>query len=207
MVLSSLSSPVSDPTSFRSRILARLVEHVRTLIPVGAVTFFTVDEVEGTVERSAAWFADDALRDVFGAPGSHPLDRRGRGLVEAALERERPLLLPRIDAWEAASDLLAAMIEALGGERAHAVWSSYCRSSVIACPLRTEIGRALGVLVVASLEPERPLRRTDLRTVEVVADLSAMALERVTSWRRSSAGRATSFVSSERARRSRRRSS
>jgi GAF domain-containing protein len=179
MASSSLSSAATDPGSFRERLFARLVEHVHTLIPVEAVTFFTVDERHGTIERSAAWFADDALRDVFGTPGSQPLDPRGRGLVEAALERERPLLLPRIDAWQAAADVLAAMVESLGTERAHDVWSSYGRASVIACPLRTEIGRPLGVLVVASLDPERPLRRTDLRTVEVVADLSAMALERL----------------------------
>jgi GAF domain-containing protein len=179
MASSSLSSPATEPGSFRDRIFARLVEHVHTLIPVEAVTFFTVDERQGTIERSAAWFADDALRDVFGTPGSQPLDPRGRGLVEAALERDRPLLLPRIDAWQAAPDLLAAMVESLGTERAHDVWRSYGRASVIACPLRTEIGRPLGVLVVASLDPERPLRRTDLRTVEVVADLSAMALERL----------------------------
>jgi GAF domain-containing protein len=179
MASSSPSSPAIDPASFRARLFARLVEHVHTLIPVGAVTFFTVDEATGTIERSAAWIAEDGLRDVFGTPGGQPLDPRGRGLVEAALERERPLLLPRIDAWQAAPDLLAAMVESLGTERANEVWRSYGRASVIACPLRTEIGRALGVLVVASLDPERPLRRTDLRTVEVVADLSAMALERL----------------------------
>jgi GAF domain-containing protein len=179
MVSSSPSSPATDPGSFRERLFARLVEHVHTLIPVEAVTFFTVDDRRGTIDRSAAWFADDALRDVFGSPGNQPLDPRGRGLVEAALERERPLLLPRIDAWQAAADLLAAMVESLGTERAHDVWRSYGRASVIACPLRTEIGRPLGVLVVASLDPERPLRRTDLRAVEVVADLSAMALERL----------------------------
>ena len=94
------------------------------------------------------------------------------------LERERPLLLPRVDAWEAAPDLLAAAVEALGADRAREVWSSYRGASVIACPLRTAIGRPLGVLLVASLDPERPFTRADLRTVEVVADLTAMALER-----------------------------
>ena len=156
----------------------RLVDHVRTLIPVGAVTFVTIDEERETIERSTGWFADEALRDALGAPASQPLDRRRRGLVEAALERERPLLLPRVDAWEASPDLLAAAIESLGAERARDIWRSYRQASVIACPLRTEIGRALGVLIVASLDPDHPLRREDLQTVEVVADLAAMALER-----------------------------
>ena len=92
----------------------RLVDHVRTLIPVGAVTFVTIDEERETIERSTGWFADEALRDALGAPASRPLDHRRRGLVEAALERERPLLLPRVDAWEASPDLLAAAIESLG---------------------------------------------------------------------------------------------
>jgi hypothetical protein len=50
--------------------------------------------------------------------------------------------------------------------------------SVAACPLRTETGQVQGALVVASLDPERPLSRDGVRAVEVVADLAAMALER-----------------------------
>ncbi|MGH2715061.1 MAG: PP2C family protein-serine/threonine phosphatase, partial [Thermoleophilaceae bacterium] len=42
----------------------------------------------------------------------------------------------------------------------------------------TEIGQVLGALVVASIDPARPLRRSDVSAVEVVADLAAMALER-----------------------------
>jgi GAF domain-containing protein len=45
-------------------------------------------------------------------------------------------------------------------------------------PLRAEAGRTLGVLAVASVDPARPLREEDLRSVEVVADLAAIALER-----------------------------
>jgi GAF domain-containing protein len=176
---STSSSPAATSPSTRERTLARLIEHVRTLIPVSAVAFVAVDQERGAIERSAAWFADDALRDVLGSPGTHPLDGRGRQLVEAALERDRPFLLPRLDAWEAAPDLLAAAVDALGPDRAGAMWRTCCRASVIACPLRTDIGSVLGVLVVASLDPERPLRRGDLRTVEAVADLSATALERV----------------------------
>jgi hypothetical protein len=174
----SLAPAATDPPSFRERTLARLVDHVRTLIPVGAVTFVTVDERRGTIERSAGWFAAADLRDALGAPGSVAFDGPRRVLMAAALERDRPLFLPRLDAWEAARELLAAAVESLGPRRARALWHSYRAASVIACPLRTEIGQALGVLVVASLDPERPLRRSDLRTVAVVADLAAMALER-----------------------------
>jgi GAF domain-containing protein len=173
-----LVTTAADPPSFRERTLARLVDHVRTLIPVGAVTFVTVDDRRGTIERSAGWFADAALGEALGAPSSIDPDGRRRNLLGAALERDRPLFLPRIDAWEAAPELLAVAVESLGPQRARELWQRYRAASVIACPLRTEIGHGLGVLVVASLDAERPLHRSDLHTVEVVADLAAMALER-----------------------------
>jgi serine phosphatase RsbU (regulator of sigma subunit) len=92
-----------------------------------------------------------------------------RDLARAVLERERPLLLPRLDVWEAAPALFDAMGDTADAFRA---------ASAIACPLRAEAGGGLGVLVVASLDPARPLGEADLATVEVVADLAAMALER-----------------------------
>jgi GAF domain-containing protein len=127
---------------------------VRELIPADAVTFVTVRN--GRVEHTAGWFGDAALREAIA------------GLAEAVAECGRTLFLPRLDAWEAAPKLL----EAPGGPLAAA--------SVVACPLRTEIGQVLGALIVASLDPEKPLSRTDLGAVEVVADLAAMALERAT---------------------------
>ncbi|MGH2781487.1 MAG: SpoIIE family protein phosphatase, partial [Thermoleophilaceae bacterium] len=168
----SLESRATAPESFRERTLARLVDQVRRLMPVGAVAFVTEDRVAG-------WFADEELGAALGGPGcGTPLGGRRRRLVDAALDRERPLLLPRVDAWEAAPELLAAAVEALGPERARAVWRAYRGASVVACPLRTEIGQVLGVLVVASIDPRRPLDRGDLNAVGVVADLAAMALER-----------------------------
>jgi GAF domain-containing protein len=154
MASSPLVSPASDRPSFRDRTLARLVDHVRALIPVSAVTFATFDARRGAVERSAGWYADSELRVAFD------------GLLEAMLGRDRSLFLPRLDAWEAAPEALASERSPLSG------------ASVIACPLRTEIGQVLGVLVVASVDLARPLRRADLGTVGVVADLAAMALER-----------------------------
>ena len=66
----------------------------------------------------------------------------------------------------------------LGEERALRVWEHYRAASVIVCPVRGEIGRPLGALVVASLDETRPLGRAELPTVEALADLAAMALER-----------------------------
>jgi GAF domain-containing protein len=149
-----LASPASDRPSFRERMLARLVEHVRALIPVSAVTFATRDRRETATERSASWHSDTELR--------RPME----ALVEAVLERDRSLFLPRLDAWEGTPEELVTEESPLRG------------ASVIVCPLRTEIGNVLGVLVVASVDPAAPLRRSDLSTVGVVADLAAMALER-----------------------------
>ncbi len=144
----------ADRPSLRERTLARLVEHVRTLIPADAVSFVTVRR--GKVEHTAGWFADTELRASF------------EELAEAVAERDRPLFLPRVDAWEAAAKLLRTGPRPLGA------------ASVVACPLRTEIGQVLGALVVASIDPEHPLSKDDLGAVEVVADLAAMALERAT---------------------------
>jgi GAF domain-containing protein len=147
-------SLAADRLSFREKTLARLVDHVRALIPAGAVAFVTVRR--GRVEHTAGWFADPGLRGAF------------EELAAAVAERNQKLFLPRVDAWEAAPKLLEAAGEPLAA------------ASVVACPLRTEIGQVLGALVVASLDPERPLRRSDFRDAEVVADLAAMALERAT---------------------------
>ena len=132
----------------------RLVDHVRALIPVSAVAFATRDPRDAAVERSAAWYAGAELRQAMD------------DLVATVLERDRSLFLPRLDAWEGAPEALVTEGSPLRG------------ASVIACPLRTEIGHVLGVLVVASVDPAAPLHRRDLSTVGVVADLAAMALER-----------------------------
>jgi GAF domain-containing protein len=148
------AAPAAGRPSLRERTLARLVEHTRALIPAGAVAFVTVRR--GKVEHTAGWFADAGLRG--------PVEE----LAAAVAERDRPLFLPRVDAWEAAAKLPGTAPEALGA------------ASVLACPLRTEVGQVLGTLVVASTEPDRPLSKGDLGSVEVVADLAAMALERAT---------------------------
>jgi GAF domain-containing protein len=148
------ATPATGHPSLRERTLARLVEHVRALIPAGAVAFVTVRR--GTVEHTAGWFAEAELRSPF------------EELGEAVAERDRPLFLPRLDAWEAAAQLLGTGPQPLAS------------ASVVACPLRTEIGQVLGALVVASIDPEHPLSKDDLGSVEVVADLAAMALERAT---------------------------
>jgi stage II sporulation SpoE-like protein/GAF domain-containing protein len=164
VLLDSVASP--DPPG--DSTLARLTEHVRALLPVDAVTIVTG-------ERFAGWFADRKLGEALG--GDALASARG-ALVRAGLERERSFFISRLDMWETASALLAGLVDGLGPEHARSVWRACRRASVIACPLRAESGRGLGLLVVASIDPRQRLRAADVRTAEVLADLAAMALER-----------------------------
>ena len=153
------------PASWRERTLSRLVTHVRAVLPVSAVAFVTAESDELAVEPPIGWFADDDLRTAIEVSLSR-------------LVRTRSLLLPRVDAWQAAPELMEAISAQLGDERGRRVWESYRAASVIVCPVRGEIGRPLGALVVASLDEQRPLGRAELPTVEALADLASMALER-----------------------------
>ena len=157
--------------------LGRLLEHVRELVPVDGCAFLMV-EGESRVYPHVDWFASPELRAALAPSGGRAYDRSRPDLVEMAVERGRCLLLPRVDAWEAAPRLREAVVRAHGEDRGSEVWETYRGASVIACPIKTAVGHTLGVLVVGALEESRPLGRSELRTVEVLADLAALALER-----------------------------
>jgi sigma-B regulation protein RsbU (phosphoserine phosphatase) len=162
--ISSLPAPAA-PAPWRERTLARLVAQVRAVLPVSAVAFVTAEAGDLAAQRPAGWFATDDLRVA----------------VEASLSRmlrTRSLLLPRVDAWQAAPDLMQAIAAELGEERAQRLWESYRAASVIVCPVGDEIGRPLGALIVVSLDESRPLGTAQLPMVAALADLAAMALER-----------------------------
>jgi GAF domain-containing protein len=159
--------PVPEPPApWRERTLARLVRHVRAVLPVSAVAFVTLEDDEATTQP-AAWFATHELGQALEASMTR-------------LVRARTLLLPRVDAWQAAPELMEALTATLDEHAARRAWDTYRRASVIVCPVRSEIGNALGALVVASLDEQRPLGTDHLPTVEALADLAAMALERTT---------------------------
>src|SRR5829696_6838848 len=155
----------ASPAPWRERTLSRLVAHVRAVLPVSAVAFVTAESGEQGVQRPAGWFANDDMRAA----------------VDASLPwmlRTGSLLLPRVDAWQAAPDLMEAISAELAEEHAQRVWDTYRAASMIVCPVRSEIGRPLGALVVASLDESHPLGSAQVPTVEALADLAAMALER-----------------------------
>ena len=150
------------PAPWRERTLTRLVQHVRAVLPVSGVAFLTEDADDG---RAVGWFADEDLRAAMEAS----LRRITRG---------RPLLLARVEAWQAAPELMDAIAAELGQERARRAWATFRTASLIACPVRGEFGTELGVLVVASLDGRRRLGSEQLPTVEALADLAAISLER-----------------------------
>jgi GAF domain-containing protein len=158
------SPAAQNPAPWRERTLSQLVAHVRAVLPVSAVAFVTIDPGE-LPQQAAGWFANEDLSVAVGASLSRML-------------RNRSLLLPRVDAWQAAPDLRDAIAAELGEARARGVWESYRAASVIVSPVRSEIGRPLGALVVASLDERRPLGTAHLPMVEAMAALAAIALER-----------------------------
>src|SRR5215212_4246190 len=136
----------SPPAPWRQRTLARLVQHVRAVLPVSAVAFVTDETAES---ESIAWFAGDDLR-------------AGLEACMSQLVRTRLLLLPRVEAWEAAPELMDAMTEELGEESAARAWDELRGASLITCPVLGEFGSRLGALVVASDDRRRPLGRDHL---------------------------------------------
>jgi GAF domain-containing protein len=150
------------PPPWRQRTLARLVQHVRAVLPVSAVAVVTHEETE---RDGVDWFADDDLRAALGA-------------CLPRLVRARTLLLPRVEAWQAATELLDAIEAELGEDEAQSAWEALRSASLIACPVRGEFGSRLGALVVASTDRRRPLGKDQLPTMEALADLAAISLER-----------------------------
>lgn len=162
--------PPGDPLDL---LLERLKRHPR----VDAAALLLVDTDRMAIEPAAAWFASPALHDAIEPAMRRPYDRGLPVLVEAALERSRSLFLPRVEDWEAAPQLRHEIEQGVG-EDASAAWESFAVASLIACPVRTGLGRTLGVLIAGSVDPGRPLRRSDLETLEALADVAALARER-----------------------------
>jgi GAF domain-containing protein len=160
-----LTTPTQGPSApWRQRTLERLVQHVRTVLPVSAAAFVTDD---GAGPRTVGWFADEELH-------------AGMEASMSLLAGSGTLLLPRVEAWQAAPELMDAIAAELGQERARVAWATFRKASLIASPVRGEFGSQLGMLIVASLDGRRRLGKAQQPTVEALADLAAISLERTT---------------------------
>jgi serine phosphatase RsbU (regulator of sigma subunit) len=148
--------------------------HLRELLRVDAAILLGVDRERTRFEPIAAWFSSPDLEAALRPGMSRPYDRERPWLSEAALERGRPLLLPRLEDWEAAGNPRRGLVEATSDGS----WELIRRGSAIACPIRSALGRTFGTLIVLSLDSRRTLGRQDLDVATVLADLAALARER-----------------------------
>lgn len=167
----------APPGALPGNPLTLLTEGLREHPRIEAGVFLLVDPEHATVEPAATWFASPPVGEAVTPALSRPYDLDHPGLVETALERGRPLLLTRVDSWEAAP-LLRAQLEREIGRPADEIWEAFAHASLITCPVRTTLGRTIGLLAVASLDAARPLERADVYTVSALAGVAALARER-----------------------------
>ncbi|MFN2616886.1 MAG: SpoIIE family protein phosphatase [Thermoleophilaceae bacterium] len=171
-------APSSEPAASPWPSLERLLQHVLALIEVDAAAFLLVDERRRWVRPAASWFASPLLREALAPSARWPFDPARPGLLELVLERDRPLLLPKLEAWEAAHELERSALERLGDFRGREAWAALAQASLICTPLKSGSGSPLGALVLAATDPARPLRSLDLGIAEALSDVSGVALER-----------------------------
>ena len=155
-----------------------LTEHVRDHPRMDAAAFVVVDPDRGTTEPAAAWFASPIVEKAVAPHLTRPYNPARPGLVEIVLDRAQPLYLVRVDSWQAAGLLRAQVEHEADKGFAGEVWDAFGPASMIACPVRTPLGRTVGVLAAVSLDPSRPLEPSDLATLCALADLAALARER-----------------------------
>lgn len=159
------------------RTLEEILTQVRRLLDVSGCAFQVVDWDEGVIRSAAQWFSSDEVRRALAPVLSRRYDAERPGVTEAAIEQGRSFLLERLEDWPAARRLRERLHEQLEPAAAEVTWDWYRTSSFISCPVRTAGGRTLGVLAISSRAPQPPLGEADLRTLEVFADLAAIALE------------------------------
>jgi GAF domain-containing protein len=160
------------------RTLGEILAELRKLFDLAGCAFLVVDWEARHIRPAAAWFASPAVKEAFGPVLDRPYEPARAGITEAALERRAPLLIARMEDWPGAAALHERLLDQLPPAEARLTWDWYCASSLLACPVQTPGGRALGVLCLASAAPHQALGEEELRQAEVFANLAAVALDR-----------------------------
>lgn len=156
-----MSSPAHAVVATARPTLERLLGHARTLLRPRAVAYA---ERSGT--QVATWTAAAAFDEVMPR------------LASLVAGRDRPLLLPRLDAWQGSIEVHEGLVRDLGESRAQAVWDVAAGCSLLIVPVCGSIGQRLGTIVALREGGEAQFSAADLRNAQVLADLSALALER-----------------------------
>ncbi len=173
----SSSRPLGTPPPPPHEPLDLLVDHLRRHPGVDGGVLLVRDRDGQGLTPAAAWFASP----VIGAAAQRILERPdhapGAGLAEAALARGATLLVPHVAEWEGAEGL-RQLLDRAGEGLATELWAAYSRASAVACPVRDAAGQVIGALEVVSFDPERPLERDDLHSLELMTDLAALSYER-----------------------------
>ncbi len=171
------SRPLAGPDRSRPEPLDLVAQHLRRHPRVDAGVFMTVDQTRRLVRPAVSWFSSPALAPAIAPVLERPYERSSAGFTEAAMERGRPLFLPRVEDWEAAPSL-RVLLDRAGPKAGAELWDAFVRASVIACPVRDSLGRVVGAVEAMSFDANRPLTREDLGDIGVIADLAALAHER-----------------------------
>lgn len=169
-----------------------LVERLRAHPRIDGAALLCVDADRRSLEPAAVWAVSPLIQSAAEASLGRP-DGRLPPIVEAVMGRVRPLFLPVIEDWESAPTLRERLDDpgnVLAGSRERprgggvrrgpggiTAWTVLRRGSLIGASVRTQLGRELGVLIATSADPDRPLERADVATLEALADLGAMAIE------------------------------
>ena len=158
--------------------LEEILCQLRALLDIDGCAFQTVDWERGQISPAAAWFETRAIRAALQPVLARPYDAARGGVTEAAIERGEPLLITDIETGPGAGALRARLREQLDEAAAETAWAWYRTSTFISCPVKTALGRTLGVLALSAAPPRPPLGTEQLRVTEVIAGLAAIALER-----------------------------
>jgi GAF domain-containing protein len=172
-------SRASTPPNGPNDPLELLLAHLHALVQVDAAVFVAIDSKRTRVEPVAQWFASAAVRGAIEPNLERPYNKQEPGLAEMVIERGRALFVPRVADWSAAPQMRSHFERHVGKPGGADALDIFNTGSVIACPVRNPNGQTLGALILASSDEEHPLRDGDVHLAEVLADLAALALDRL----------------------------
>ena len=158
--------------------LDQIITQLRAILDPSGVAFEVIDSERRRIRPEASWFVTDAAREAFEPLMRRSYDPARPGITEAAVEAGAALLIERVEDWPAPSACASAWRRArgrAGGDGVGVVSQRVVHG--LPGPHGRRAARSASSCI-STHPPAPPLRRKDLRTVEVFASLAALALER-----------------------------